>query len=394
MDTRESTMRKPDTPPPPYGAFDNIELGPVIVHPENPPTYVLSHRRRVQAYLDKIIPGLGIPLAILIGGGITAASTWALVMRVTYLVANAKVPSDPEVWMRRARTEDYDPCYHGCGDCDDPGFAETACLRTAGFRANATVSCDGRRIWNWADRYPAACLEAGGEIHRARALEGLKQSYRNQYAIVVLTILAGVVGGLAVWAAWRRLTARRRRRARETEASWPGWRNPRSRPCARGEGRIKRVLVGGLTLCGARAHAYPCIRDGAAADAYFVNGNETISVRVHGWLSNCWDETICTPSCSLVCTATGGCTEYCVEDCFATTHTGKAPSEYVADVADRVLRCGLHRVPYAPADTHLRVANPGIEKNLWVTIGVNGYNVTTPEDTDPEILCLHDIGGH
>jgi hypothetical protein len=43
-------------------------------------------------------------------------------------------------------------------------------------------------------------------------------------------------------------------------------------------------------------------------------------------------------------------------------------------------------------DVRLRVANPGIERNWWVRVSGNGYNVTRPEETDERVRCLGGLG--
>lgn len=48
---------------------------------------------------------------------------------------------------------------------------------------------------NWKDRYPVACLEAVWEIYRKDMLKISKHNHMKRLGLLVLTILAGIVGG-------------------------------------------------------------------------------------------------------------------------------------------------------------------------------------------------------
>ncbi|KAH9906856.1 hypothetical protein F4778DRAFT_800817 [Xylariomycetidae sp. FL2044] len=381
--------------------------------PSPPPAYFPSRRERLRYHINKILPKCGLPLALMVGIAITTSTTWALATWVQRLVDNARIPADPQRWMQEARAKDWDPCYQGCDDCDDPSYAWDACVRTALVGA---VDCDARNTWNWADRYPEACLLGRGAQYRERALEDLRQSYRDRLAIILLTVLAGVLGGCAVYALWKRATAGNRARAEGVAQSWPGWRANRIRAKLRphrvhghshGHGqRIKGFFAAAvLALCGTRkgaaaaaAHAtWPCVvGPGSLYDAYFTNGNRTISVSVHGWLSECQHVTTCEPVCSPACSQFG-CATVCDPVCTQHREVRRRPQEYVDAAAVRVRQCGFEDLVDADASlaqqAHLRVANPGIERHWWVKISVNAYNVTDPRDTDPMVRCLHDIGG-
>ncbi|KAI1498709.1 hypothetical protein F5X99DRAFT_392378 [Biscogniauxia marginata] len=380
----EETTRSP--------SFSILESGSEReLSPGGPPPYALGRRQRWQFHIDRYLPKLGLPLATLVGGGITAGTTYSLVRHVIHLVENAKVSSDPHVWMQESRTSDYDPCYLGCDDCADPSFAYNACVRTSEIHIkDLSVVCDARRIWNWIDRYPAECLLARGEYYREAALEGLKQSYRNQLAVISLTVLAGIFGAWVVCRVWTAITAKNRRRAEEMIRNWPGWRNNRVR--VRATNRFGALLASLLAFCGRPAAAYPCVGHGQPHDVYFANVNRTVFANVHGWIGNCYDTTRCTPMCTPVCDK-NGCTMVCTTSCVIYTHTEKEPWWYVDNITPRVTRCGFEVVHSPDVSTNLRVANPGIEKNWWVKISVNGYNVTDPLETDPSVICLHDIGG-
>jgi len=137
--------------PPPYAAekppwqADQEASGGWAVPADEAPTLREWTRHR----LDRLLPRLAAPMGLLVGGGLFAGTTYALVARVQWLVATATVSSDPNLWMQEARTKAYDVCYHGCDDdCNDPDYAWNACARTA--LANVTgVVCDGARMWNW-----------------------------------------------------------------------------------------------------------------------------------------------------------------------------------------------------------------------------------------------------
>lgn len=382
-------------------------------------------RDRIRHGLDLFLPKLALPLGVLVGAGLTAGTTYALVRRVQHLIATAAVSSDPEVWMNEARTKAYDPCYFGCNDCNNPSYAFDACAKTA--TANLTgVICDGNRIWNWKDRYPIECLQALGEVYKAEALEALKKRHRNQLAIIILTLLAGLIGGWVTYRLWNRMMQRRKRRAEDmklTSSEWPRLSDAKPRRTVKttteslglpengnralpGKGRragqVKTLFSSSLAFQGLRrASAYACAGYDEPHNQYFVNSNHTIFGVVRGWLSDCYDvttcSTTCTPSCFTVGTAHGGSSTRCRSDCHTTCHTHtyskRAPIAYVNDVVPRIMACGFQLERAAEEIVNLRVANAAIEKNLWVKISVNGYNVTSVMDTDEMVWCLHDIGG-
>ena len=57
----------------------------------------------------------------------------------------------------------------------------------------------------------------------------------------------------------------------------------------------------------------------------------------------------------------------------------------------KVESCGFKSVDAVEGDVNLRVANALIERNWWVKISVNTYNLT--DETDLSVVCLHAIGG-
>ena len=354
---------------------------------------------RVRLCFDSILPSLALPAAIVAGCAITAGTTYALVRHVQHLIAHAKVDSNPATWMQQARTRAYDACYQGCNDCGDVNWAYNACAMTA--KANVTgMTCDGNKMWNWEYRYPIECLQAVGEFYKAMALKKLKQSYRNQLAVTILTILAGILGAILVFNVWRSLTKRCKARAddaREKARVWPQKvaysyaekQSPSSKGRnRRGFSRIAVLFTSFAALLG-KTGAYPCAGYGSVVDQYFINSNNTLFGVVHGWISDCYDYTCdCTTSCSGGDPTTGSSS--CSTTCSTCVGVDEAPSYYVNRTLPKVQACGFKLVDAVEGDVNLRVANALIEKNLWVKISVNTYNISG--ETDPSIACLHDIG--
>lgn len=338
---------------------------------------------------------LAILLALLVGAGITASTTYALVKRVQHLVATAAVDPNPQTWMLAARTQVYDPCYLGCDDCKDPSYAWNACQRTVQLPINQAVICDGNRMWNWKERYPEHCLDAMGKVLQAEALERKKQSYRNQLAIIILTIFGGVVGAIGTYVLTKSWTTRRDRKAAMARANPPPY---RKKPLGAGKARLKILLAASLALFGRKAEAYACTGYDPSSNQFFINPNGTISGVVHGWFSNCYDKKNCYPLCTPVCSGIKGvtlCTVSCTTSCYTTTYSDKPPVMFVQDMARKVETCGFRLVDAVQEGmgATTRIANANIERNYWVKILVNGFNVTHSNHTDEMVLCLHDIGG-
>ncbi|KAK0727774.1 hypothetical protein B0T26DRAFT_672399 [Lasiosphaeria miniovina] len=333
-----------------------------------------------------------------------------------------------------ARSQVYDACYHGCAnDCDDPNFACNACQRTM----QAGAACDGNKMWNWkdADRYPASCLTTIARNMMGDALEQLKKSYRNQYALIVLTVLGGVLGAVITYIVWRRLTmtkAERREQKMNKKAKRASLGHPAScrsssssssssssahsragsgsRPGTSSSGGSgsgigkKAAMTAVLGLIGGAkpAQAYACTGRDMTWNQYFVspvNGNTGSNVAilgvVHGWFRNCNDKRDCVKRCTDTCgTDSSGhksCRNSCSDDCHTTTVTDRMPKQYVDDIVPRVRACGFTTVDsLASADMAgltVRVANANIERNHWVRISVNSLNATRPDETDEMILA-------
>ncbi|KAH8912425.1 hypothetical protein BR93DRAFT_77056 [Coniochaeta sp. PMI_546] len=337
---------------------------------------------------------LACPLAYLVGAGITASTTYALVRRVQHLIATASVNPNPQTWISAARTQVYDPCYFGCDDCNDPNYAWNACQRTLQLTVEQGSICDANRMWNWRERYPENCLAAMGDVLKGEALERLKQSYRNQLALVILTVLGGVVGGSIVYCIIRRWA---RKRDKNATLAWSRPPPYREKASGRSRRRLKLLLPAFFGLFGRKADAYACVGHDQAANQFFVSPNGTISGVIHGWFSNCYDRRHCYRLCSPSCLPSGKvgqiCSQLCSSRCHTTTYVDKAPWQFVQDMAPKVQGCGFQLVDSVPEAATARVANANIERNYWVEISVNGYNVTSSDYTDEMVLCLHHIGG-
>lgn len=370
-------------------------------HPDKP-------RPALHRFTNRIIPFLPIFLAFLFGIALTAGTTYALVIHVRHIVNTATVSSDPAIWSQKARTHGYDRCYNGCSgaddsDCaDDPDFVANACDRTA----EAGTACDAALMWNWREgRYPEECLVAVGEIYRDKALAALRRKRRGQYGLVVLTIFGGLVVGWVTYKLGRRAVAswdeRRRQPPRTKRAgnAWPrshGQRRDGKESGSAGRPSSFKTIFTGFLCFGSRAHAFACTGYGVAQYQYFVNSNGTISGVVEGWMSNCYHYQVCTDVCSQSCsTSSSGsvsCHQTCSTSCTTHTRADKQPQFYVSRAANKVIDCGFELIDTIQEDVGLRVANAGIEKNYWVRISVNGYNITSRDATDDEVWCLHKIG--
>lgn len=392
--------------PPPYTLFD-FEDASLAGSP--------TARERISAAFGRALPNIGLILSLLVGAGITAGTTYALALRVEHQVNNARVDSDPQVWMQKARNV-YDRCYNGCGDVDDSRCTWDNCEQTRSISlvTNETTvgSCDANKMWNWAApaRYPDPCLRGLGEQIRHNALEELKGGLRAQWAIIILTLLGGLLGGLLVWKLWKKMMAKWRRRAqqklaqRQNEARRHfGHQHAASRRAGTARkgarvGRARTVFTAGLALLGmskgaAAGDTYSCQGLAPKHELFFTNANGTIHGFVHGWLSKCRTEEKCTNLPYYSCTSPTGCYVTWTSSCSSEVVVDKTPEYFVWEAFQAFYRCGFHVTSTpSPDSRRMRVAHPGIEKNLWVQISVNGFNVTSKTETDEEILCLHEIG--
>ncbi|OBT81069.1 hypothetical protein VE02_10200 [Pseudogymnoascus sp. 03VT05] len=71
--------------------------------------------------------------------------------------------------------------------------------------------------------------------------------------------------------------------------------------------------------------------------------------------------------------------------------TNVTPLDYVNEILPSVVGCGFDLVDAVEGDASLKVANPAIEREWWVRIRVNAYNLTSSMETDWSVQCLHDI---
>ncbi|KAK0707891.1 hypothetical protein B0H67DRAFT_556492 [Lasiosphaeris hirsuta] len=375
-----------------------------------------------------LLARLALPAAILVGLGIAAGATYAVVAHVQNLLANASVRGTMSDWKARARSDVYDACYEGCTSCDDPNFAYNACAVTARAVAKGVVDCDAGRMWNWAvkDRYPDACLAAVAVILMGNELEGMKNSYRGQLGLIAVTVLGGLLGAVATYKLWRMATmskpeieyARAARgwslfkpktwgRASAASSEEKGEKSSRSsaslssgskRGKGKGKGKNKKVAAVVLGLFSSRGAAYACVGHDAAWSQFFSSPNGAITGVVHGWFSECKDRQDCVRKCRNSCTTSSSgtktCSDKCTNDCHTVTYTTRTPKSYVDDVLPKVRACGFKTVDALGGSVvTTRVANANIERNLWVRVSVNGLNVTKSTETDASVRCLHDMAG-
>ncbi|KAK4443267.1 hypothetical protein QBC34DRAFT_443507 [Podospora aff. communis PSN243] len=367
------------TPSPP-------DLSPLDPHPPLPPS--LPHRLLTTLTLH--LPHLALPLSIILTSAITGSTTYAIANMVIQKRANVSVNPNPTHWLRNARGV-YDACYQGCdykAGCE-AGYAWDNCGVTARVGVEGGVECAGARMWNWDDRdkYPEVCLRELGELLKERVLAELRENELRWLGLVVLAVLAGAVVGVLVYKWWKRLVRcapceRKMEESRAEASGWPGWRESlpgrryRRRRQAPGAKRgWKGVLVALLGLGkGAVAGRRSLLK--SEATVYFSNANNTVSGSVTGrWAYH-----------FLECRVKGGC-----------SWISNPPARYVEEMLPRVAKCGS-RVSVKPRGPDFsfptkRVAHPGIEKQWRVTIKVSGYNVTRSNETDPEVLCLYNLGG-
>ncbi|KAK0643965.1 hypothetical protein B0T16DRAFT_447771 [Cercophora newfieldiana] len=346
---------------------------------------------------------LAIPIAILVGLGLAGGTSYLVHARVQNLLANAAVDGDLAHWKRKAQYDVYDACYQGCTSCDDPNFAFNACKMTAQAVVKG-ANCDGNAMWNWRveHRYPDACLGAVAKILMGEALESLKKSYRGQYGLLALTIIGGLIAGFITFKLLRCATMAPAER-RATKSSF----GKSAKNIAKASGKragttngkkLFTVLLGLFSARGARAVVnYPCAGRDPAWFQFFQSPDLKIGGVVHGWFSECHDKQECHKKCKNTCTTNSSgvrtCKDTCHDECTKVVVVGREPRVFVDRVTPKVRACGF-QLKDEPDGKQLvaRIGNAGIEKNHWVKISVNGFNVTDPNKTDEMIMCLHRIG--
>jgi len=180
----------------------------------SPPPLPPAIHTRLTYKLSSLLPRLALPLSLLCGAAIAASGTYGVARYVIHLraVASDQVNTDPVHWTGLARKV-YDACYFSCGReiadggwCADPSFAWDACVRirkgTEGVvgREGGGLQCDAVKMWNWEERerYPGVCVEGLGEVMKAEVVGRVQWRALDWCALVVVTVLAGVVGGVGV----------------------------------------------------------------------------------------------------------------------------------------------------------------------------------------------------
>ncbi|KAK0744638.1 hypothetical protein B0T21DRAFT_407721 [Apiosordaria backusii] len=159
--------------------------------------------------------------------------------------------------------------------------------------------------------------------------------------------------------------------------------------------RLSTVLGAALTLTTSGASAFACTRD-APYTQHFISsttsGGNTITGTIHGWFSECYHSQKCKQKCKYTCSG-GSCSNKCHNECHTETKTSKSPEIFVEAAVPWVTKCGFKMVDTVSGETPtVRVANAGIERNLYVRISVSGYNVTDKRRTDESVVCLHGLG--
>ena len=219
-----------------------------------------------------------------------------------------------------------------------------------------------------------------GEIFKANALWWKKFWLR---ALYILVPVFGVLASLATFLTieWVRFGDRRPRiTVRRFEV---GIRTPLL-PHA-------MVAVLALSLLSTPAAAYPCPNYYPPYNRLFANADGTLYGVIHGWLSDCYDESYtCGESCT-TSPANGGVS--CSPISCTRPEPSKFPSDFVNKAAWRVEKCGFRFVDAVPGVVDKRVPNPKIEGAMWVKISVNAFNSTDigGEGLDKGVKCLYEM---
>lgn len=303
---------------------------------------------------------------------------------------DVKVDPNPNNWIAKAR-KSYSMCYDGCNDCHDLAVPYRACQDTTRLDIQG-IACDASQMWNWAnDKYPQECLEALGKLFKSDALADMKQSLKEQFAMVGLCVLLGSLAALLIYYIWPR-----HRKAASTHL-------PNRSPRVSRRTRPPSYSQGGMALTSPRSliaaaylttgvHGFACYGRGTH-DQYFSNANKTISGLIHGWVSDCQNESM---QCGETCTwhhspyfwspaVIPACTtNWCNHE-----RETASPKSYVLAASRLVEHCGFSLVNSRSHDVPLRIPNPKIERDMWVKISVDKFNVT--EETDPAVRCLYEI---
>jgi hypothetical protein len=164
-----------------------------------------------------------------------------------------------------------------------------------------------------------------GEVLKAEALVRKKQGYNKLLWLIILTVLAGVVGG---WVVYRLLKGW----ARKSEVK----EGLLSSNCGRSRGKGKMGLGKAAFLAGlcgtTGVKAYACISQGFAShNQYFISTNRGLPSSpavygvIHGWLGDCEDVHPCYPSCY----SDGNGVTSCHDICSTAIDVMRKPRRYV-----------------------------------------------------------------
>jgi hypothetical protein len=315
---------------------------------------------------------------------------WILI--VTHIINTASVPGDIAHWTRRARHEAYDLCYNGCDDCFDTNIIESACHLTTRPELDG-IECDARSIWPWADRYPEECLVALGQIMRGDELKSKRFKLWFLYLLTVVTAGLGWIiyepaGILVHWVAtWKRqIQADRRRRRRRQIAEEAATRLGGSTTPLLRTITLTTLLI---ALLVDPATAYRCTGYQPVHNQPFVSTTDpTLFGNIHGWLADCYQEPY---ECLRNCHVDNQGKTNCEKETCSREVPNTAPRDYVRAAAKRVKGCGFEMVDVVPGIASRRIANPSIERDMWVKVSVNRFNGT--EGVEKNVKCLADMVG-
>lgn len=317
-----------------------------------------------------------VPLLSSLSVGISLTLLW--VLYVNHLVNTTTIPGDNHHWAERARHEAYGICYNGCNDCIDVSKIEDACAVTATIQR----SCDARRMWLWADRYPTECLHAVGGILKQKDLKRKRFKLRFLYLLTAFTVAAGFAAYKATdrLVEWSKRQPRRRRYPHRD-----GSRASSSTPLLRAT-TVSTALISTL-LYACAVEAYACTNWHAVHNQPFVSRSDpNLFGNIHGWLSDCYSEEY---PCEEKCDSDEKGSRTCTTGWCSRERPGASPADYVRKAAEMVTRCGFDMVDIVPGIVDKRIANPRIEGSLWVKISVNRFNGS--DGVDSQVLCLGDV---
>ncbi|PVI02636.1 hypothetical protein DM02DRAFT_612786 [Periconia macrospinosa] len=290
---------------------------------------------------------------------------------VYHLVKTAHVSQEEGHWINVARNEAYGLCYNGCNDCYDVISIEDACFMTRKVTVPG-VDCDANNIWAWADRYPLECLVAVGNIYKHNAVWWKKFWLSslwllNALSVVIYKLVYSILELFSVNKEYHLVHGRRRNSSTPLLSTF-------------------MVSFLAVTLLPSST-AYRCMHEAPVYNQHFINAEGSLYGQIHGWLSNCYDESF---SCGEICsTATSDGKKSCDTTWCSQPRLDKPPSYYVDSAAHRVMSCGFQLTRTVPGWVDKRIANPRIEGELWVKVSVNQFN--NSDGLLQQVQCLYDI---